>query len=55
MAELHPFYALHSHGLARVAAATPLASVGDAPANAEAAIALARDADRRGVDLLVFP
>ncbi|QCB42438.1 NAD(+) synthase [Sphingomonas sp. PAMC26645] len=51
----HPFYAIHSHGLIRVAAATPRASVGDTGANAEATIALARDADAKGVDLVVFP
>ncbi len=39
----------------RVAAATPPASVGDVPANAERTIALARDADARGCDLVVFP
>ncbi len=41
--------------MARVAAATPAASVGDALANAEAVMALARDAHRRGVDLVVYP
>ncbi len=51
----HPFYAIHSHGLIRVAAATPRASVGDTRANADATIALAREADARGVDLVVFP
>ncbi len=51
----HPFYAIHSHGLIRVAAATPRASVGDTGANAKATIALARDADAKGVDLVVFP
>ncbi len=51
----HPFYAIHSHGLIRVAAATPRASVGDTAANAEATIALAREADAKGVDLVVFP
>ena len=51
----HPFHAIHSHGLLRVAAATPAASVGDALANADAVIVQAREADRRGVDLVVFP
>ena len=51
----HPFHAIHSHGMVRVAAATPAASVGDALANAAAVIALARDAATRGVDLVVFP
>ena len=51
----HPFHVLHTHGLIRVAAAAPVASVGDTVANAEATIALAREADARGVDLVVFP
>ncbi len=51
----HPFYALHSHGMVRVAAATPQASVGDCTANAQATIALATQAHARGVDLVVFP
>jgi NAD+ synthase (glutamine-hydrolysing) len=51
----HPFFSLHTHRMARVAAATPRASVGDVTANADAAIAMARAADAEGVDLLVFP
>ncbi|WP_440980156.1 NAD(+) synthase [Sphingomonas pseudosanguinis] len=51
----HPFFAFHSHGLIRVAAATPAASVGDPHANAVAMLDLARDADEQGVDLIVFP
>jgi len=51
----HCFYAIHSHGMARVAAATSRASVGDAAANAAAAIELAQVADARGCDLVVFP
>ena len=51
----HPFYAAHSHGMVRVAAATPPASVGDCAANAAGTIALASQAHARGVDLVVFP
>ncbi|MBD8640653.1 NAD(+) synthase [Sphingomonas sp. CFBP 13733] len=51
----HPFYAIHTHGLIRVAAATPRASVGDTAANAAATIALATRADAQHVDLVVFP
>ncbi|MDB5694977.1 MAG: synthase, partial [Sphingomonas bacterium] len=51
----HPFHSIHTHGMIRVAAATPAASVGDALFNADAAVALAREAGREGVDLLVFP
>ena len=49
------FYSIHRHGLIRVAAATPIASVGDTQANAEATIALATQADAAAVDLVVFP
>ncbi|WEK41872.1 MAG: NAD(+) synthase [Candidatus Sphingomonas colombiensis] len=49
------FRSIHAHRLLRVAAATPRASVGDATANAQAAIALARDAHDAAVDLVVFP
>ena len=51
----HPFYALHTHGMVRVAAATPQASVGDCARNAQGTIAIAREADARGIDLVVFP
>ena len=49
------FHSIHRHGLIRVAAATPLASVGDVDANADAAIALAKHGDTEGVDLIVYP
>ncbi|MBY9061998.1 NAD(+) synthase [Sphingomonas yunnanensis] len=49
------FRSIHHHGLLRVAAATPPASVGDPAFNAEATIALARRADAGAVDLVVFP
>ncbi len=55
MTDPHPFHALSTHRMARVAAATPIASVGDADLNADQAIALAREADARGVDLVVYP
>ena len=51
----HRFFSLHTHGMVRVAAATPRASVGDTRANAAATIELARTAAARGVDLAVFP
>ncbi|HVF95617.1 MAG TPA: NAD(+) synthase [Sphingomonas sp.] len=51
----HPFYSIRKHGLIRVAAATPVASVGDTVANADAAIAITHEAAARGVDLVVFP
>ncbi|MFN3944633.1 MAG: NAD(+) synthase [Allosphingosinicella sp.] len=50
-----PFAAIHRHGFVRVSAATPLASSGDVRFNLEQTIGLAREAQSRGVDLLVFP
>ena len=49
------FRSIHHHGLLRVAAATPPASVGDPAFNAEQTIALARRAHADSVDLVVFP
>jgi NAD+ synthase (glutamine-hydrolysing) len=49
------FLSLHAHGLVRVAAATPRASVGDPAANAASVIELARAADAAHADLVVFP
>ena len=46
---------LHDHGMARVAAATPVVATAEPARNAEATIALAREADHDGVDLVVFP
>ncbi|WP_010215744.1 NAD(+) synthase [Sphingomonas sp. PAMC 26621] len=51
----HPFHSIHTHGLIRVGACTPHASVGDAAANAAETIALARQGDAQHADLLVFP
>ena len=55
MADGHPFFSARTHGLIRVAAATPRASVGDTRANAAATVDLARAGAERGVDLMVFP
>jgi NAD+ synthase (glutamine-hydrolysing) len=49
------FRSIHAHGFVRVAAATPIATAGDPAANAEATLALAREADERHVDLVVYP
>lgn len=51
----HRFYSLHAHDMVRTAACTPRATVGDAAANAAAAISLAKQAAAAGVDLLVYP
>lgn len=50
-----PFHSIHAHGLVRVGACTPLGTVGDPAANADATIALARQGHEAGADLLVFP
>ena len=55
MAKAHPFHSIHTHGLIRVGAATPRATVSDAVANAEATIDLAKQGHKAGADLLVFP
>lgn len=49
------FASIHSHGLIRVAAATPRASVGDVAANAAALLELAQQAAGGGADLVLFP
>ena len=50
-----PFESIHRHGFVRVSAASPVGSVGDVTFNVDQAIALAEEADEKGVDLLVFP
>lgn len=50
-----PFAAIHRHGFVRVASASPVASTGDVAFNVDQTLALAREADARGVDLAVFP
>ena len=49
------FFSLHRQGFVRVAACTPRMSVGDPKANADETLALMREADRRNVDLMLFP
>ncbi|HWU96784.1 MAG TPA: nitrilase-related carbon-nitrogen hydrolase, partial [Sphingomonas sp.] len=51
----HPFYSIHRQGMIRAGVCTPITTVADPVANAEAAIALARQGDAQGADLLVFP
>ncbi|MES2988289.1 MAG: NAD(+) synthase [Pseudomonadota bacterium] len=51
----HAFYALHRQGMIRAGVCTPIATAGDPAANAEATIALAKQGDAEGADLLVFP
>jgi NAD+ synthase (glutamine-hydrolysing) len=49
------FGAIHSHGLVRVAAATPRVFTADPARNTEATISLAREAHEDGVDVVVYP
>ncbi|THD37667.1 MAG: NAD(+) synthase [Sphingomonas sp.] len=55
MAKTHRFFSHHAHEFLRVAACTPVATVGDIAANAAAAIALARRGHDDACDLLVYP
>jgi NAD+ synthase (glutamine-hydrolysing) len=49
------FHNLYAHGFARVAVATPRCKVADPAYNAVATIALAKQADAKGVALVAFP
>ena len=49
------FQAIHSHGLARVAAATPPGGDRRPARNVQSTIVLAREADEAGVDVVVYP
>src|SRR5919107_5601950 len=55
MAKRPPFEAIHRHGFVRVAAASPTGSSGDVDFNVDQAIALAKEADGKGCDLVVYP
>lgn len=55
MAKPHPFYSLHRQGMIRAGVCTPVATVGDPAANTAATIELAKQGDKLGADLLVFP
>ncbi len=50
-----PFESIHRHGFVRCGAASPVGSVGDVAFNVDQAVAVARQAHDRGVDLLVYP
>lgn len=49
------FFAIHSHGMLRVAACTPSVHIADPAANARAILEIARKGEAEGADLLVFP
>jgi len=55
MADTHPFFALHRHGMIRAGVCTPVGTVADPAANARATIALAQAGDAASADILVFP
>src|ERR1700692_564267 len=49
------FHSLYAHGFVRLAAATPVAHVGDPAANAAAILKLAGEADAARAPIVVFP
>ncbi|MBG0812145.1 NAD(+) synthase [Methylosinus sp. H3A] len=51
----HPFFSLHSHGFVRVAVAGPRTRVADPAFNVARTIEMAREADAKGVSLVLFP
>ena len=55
MTSMADFFNLYSHGFARVALATPLVRIGDPMANAQATLALMREAAKRKAIVAVFP
>ncbi|MFN4112888.1 MAG: NAD(+) synthase [Sphingomonadaceae bacterium] len=55
MGDTHRFYDIHTHGLVRVATATPLLRPADVAYNAQGIVAQAREAAARQVDLVLFP
>ncbi|OZA93461.1 MAG: NAD(+) synthase, partial [Erythrobacter sp. 34-65-8] len=55
MGATHRFYDIHTHGLVRVATATPLLRPADVAYNAQGILAQAREAAARQVDLVLYP
>ena len=55
MVKKAPFEAIHRHGFVRVSAASPTGSSGDVGFNVDQAVALAKEADGKGCDLVVYP
>lgn len=51
----HPFFSLHTHGLVRVAVASPRVAVADPAFNVARTVEMAREADKRGASLVLFP
>ncbi len=55
MPPAHPFFSIHRQGLVRVAACTPRVELADPARNVEETLALVREGQQRGVDLMLFP
>ncbi len=55
MASRDEFFNLYRHDFARIALATPLVRIGDPMANAEATLALMREATKKKAIVVVFP
>ena len=55
MGAAHPFYDIHSHGIVRVAAATPLLRPADVAYNAAGIVEQARAGAAKQADLVLFP
>lgn len=53
--QTHPFFALHTHGLVRIAASTPKVRTADVTFNRDAILDEARRAHDAHVDLVVYP
>ncbi len=53
--DVHRFFDFHTHGFVRLATATPRVRTADVAYNSDAILEQARAADRRGVDLLLYP
>ena len=51
----HPFFSIQRQGFVRVIACAPVVALADPPENGRRALALLRDGDARGADLMVFP
>ena len=54
-ASSHPFFDMHTHGLVRVATATPCSRTGDVAFNTKGILSEARKAHDQNVDLVVYP
>jgi NAD+ synthase (glutamine-hydrolysing) len=51
----HPFFSIHAHGFLRMAVAAPSVRVADPAYNVARTIEMAREADKHGASLVLFP